>query len=171
MGETYRVSTSPRARVAPVDPRYAVAMTSALALAAEAGRAGDVPVGAVVLAAEGLVIGSGANDREAVGDVLGHAEVAALGAAARHTGSWRLDGATLVVTLEPCPMCCWAAQQARVERVVFGAWDDKAGACGSVWDLARDSRALHRLEVIGGVAAEESAALLRGFFEARRENL
>ena len=88
-------------------------MASALSLAAEAGRVGDVPVGAVVLSESGEVIGRGANDREVAGDVLGHAEVVALGAAARHTGSWRLDGATLVVTLEPCPMCCWAAQQAR----------------------------------------------------------
>lgn len=143
-------------------------MASALSLAAEAGRVGDVPVGAVVLDAAGEVIGRGGNDREVAGDVLGHAEVVALGAAARHTGSWRLDGATLVVTLEPCPMCCWAAQQARVERVVFGAWDDKAGACGSVWDLARDSKALHRMEVIGGVQASASAELLTDFFRARR---
>ena len=143
-------------------------MASALSLAAEAGRVGDVPVGAVVLSESGEVIGRGANDREVAGDVLGHAEVVALGAAARHTGSWRLDGATLVVTLEPCPMCCWAAQQARVARVVFGAWDDKAGACGSVWDLARDSKALHRMEVIGGVEEAASAALLTEFFRARR---
>jgi len=143
-------------------------METALDLAAAAGRAGDVPVGALVLSAEGQVLGTGANDREAAGDVLGHAEVVALGAAARHTGSWRLAGATLVVTLEPCPMCCWAAQQARVDRVVFGAWDDKAGACGSVWDLARDSRALHRMEVIGGVEASASAELLADFFRVRR---
>ena len=143
-------------------------MARALALASAAGEVGDVPVGAIVLSAQGEVIGEGGNDRELAADVLGHAEVSALRSAARHTGSWRLDGATLVVTLEPCPMCCWAAQQARVERVVFGAWDDKAGACGSVWDLARDSKALHRLEVIGGVQAEASAALLTEFFRARR---
>ena len=167
MRETYRVSP---VAVPPDDP-YAVWLGHALAAASATAGSGDVPIGAVVLSAEGEVIGTGWNVREAEGDPTGHAEVVALREAGRHTGSWRLDGATLVVTLEPCPMCCWAAQQARVERVVFGAWDDKAGACGSVWDLARDSRALHRLEVIGGVAAEESAALLRGFFESRRENL
>ncbi|HPB72272.1 MAG TPA: nucleoside deaminase [Phycicoccus sp.] len=165
-------------RRAALDPVYAAALATALELAAAAGRVGEVPVGAVVLGPDGLEWGRGANERErgsggaggGGGDVLGHAEVVALRAAARHTGSWRLTGATLVVTLEPCPMCCWAAQQARVERVVFAAWDDKAGACGSVWDLARDSRALHRMEVIGGVAgaAEASAALLREFFAARR---
>lgn len=143
-------------------------MARALELAAAAGRVGEVPVGAVVLSGAGELLGAGANDREAAGDVLGHAEVVALSAAARHTGSWRLAGATLVVTLEPCPMCCWAAQQARIDRVVFGAWDDKAGACGSVWDLARDARALHRMEVIGGVEEAAGAALLHEFFRARR---
>lgn len=152
----------------PADSLYAVAMARALELASAVGTSGDVPVGAVVLSSNGSVIGEGGNDREAEADILGHAEVSALRSAARHTGSWRLDGATLVVTLEPCPMCCWAAQQARVERVVFGAWDDKAGACGSVWDLARDRRALHRMEVIGGVLEAESAALLGEFFRSRR---
>ncbi len=151
-----------------LDPRYAVAMASAIDLAAAAGRRGDVPVGALVLSADGEVLGEGANTREQDGDVLGHAEVVALRAAGRHTGSWRLDDATLVVTLEPCPMCCWAAQQARIARVVFGAWDDKAGACGSVWDLARDRRALHPMEVIGGVRGQECARLLADFFRGRR---
>lgn len=143
-------------------------MGRALDLARAAAERGEVPVGAVVIDAEGAIIGEGRNDREATGDVLGHAEVAALRDAARQTGSWRQTGTTLVVTLEPCPMCCWAAQQARVDRIVFGAWDDKAGACGSVWDLARDSRALHRLEVLGGVRAAECAHLLSEFFRDRR---
>lgn len=143
-------------------------MDRALELAAAAARRGDVPVGAVVLDAAGSVIGLGANDRERHGDIAGHAEVVALREAGGRTGSWRLDGATLVVTLEPCPMCCWAAQQARLSRIVFGAWDDKAGACGSVWDLARDRRALHRLDVRGGLREPECSALLTDFFRTLR---
>ena len=125
-------------------------------------------MGALVVGVDGVVVGQGWNRREVDDDVLAHAEVVALRAAAVATGSWRLDGCTLVVTLEPCPMCCWAMQQARVDRVVFGAWDDKAGACGSVWDLARDRKALHRMEVVGGVLEEECAALLANFFRSRR---
>ncbi|HEX2704945.1 MAG TPA: nucleoside deaminase, partial [Candidatus Lustribacter sp.] len=113
-------------------------MGMALALASGAGAAGDVPVGAVVVSAAGEVIGQGANCREALADPTGHAEVVALREGARHTGSWRLTGATLVVTLEPCVMCAGALVLARVARVVIGAWDPKAGACGSVWDLVRD---------------------------------
>lgn len=152
----------------PVDPRYAGWMSRALDLAAVAGRAGDVPVGAVVLSGSGEVVGEGANIREAQGDPTGHAEVVALRAAARHTGSWRLEGCTLVVTLEPCPMCAGALLLARVATVVFGAWDPKAGACGSVWDLVRDRRANHWVEVVGGVREEECRRLLLDFFADRR---
>jgi len=152
----------------PVDPRYAGWMARALDLAAAAGRAGDVPVGAVVLSGAGEVIGEGANIREAQSDPTGHAEVVALRAAARHTGSWRLVDCTLVVTLEPCPMCAGAMLLARVATVVFGAWDPKAGACGSVWDLARDRRANHRVEVVGGVREQECGRLLLDFFAERR---
>ncbi len=152
----------------PVDPRYAGWMARALDLAAAAGQAGDVPVGAVVMSGAGEVIGEGANIREAQSDPTGHAEVVALRAAARHTGSWRLVDCTLVVTLEPCPMCAGAMLLARVATVVFGAWDRKAGACGSVWDLARDRRANHRVEVLGGVREQECGRLLLDFFAERR---
>jgi tRNA(adenine34) deaminase len=143
-------------------------MARALDLAAVAGRAGDVPVGAVVMSAAGEVVGEGANIREAQGDPTGHAEVVALRAAARHTGSWRLEHCTLVVTLEPCPMCAGAMLLARVATVVFGAWDPKAGACGSVWDLARDRRANHWVEVVGGIREAECGQLLLDFFADRR---
>ncbi|MFK5647572.1 nucleoside deaminase [Ornithinimicrobium sp. LYQ121] len=138
---------------------------------AEAGRvagSGDVPIGAVVVDRGGRVVGRGCNVREAEHDPTGHAEVVALRAAGEALGSWRLDGCSLVVTLEPCAMCAGAAVLSRVERIVFAAWDDKAGACGSVWDLPRDRRALHRPDVLGGVLAEEGAALLLGFFAGRR---
>ena len=128
----------------------------------------DVPVGAVVLSPAGEVIGRGRNAREATGDPTAHAEVLALRAAATAAGSWRLDGCTLVVTLEPCTMCAGALVLARVPRVVFGAWDAKAGAAGSVRDVVRDSRLNHVVEVLGGVLEAECAAVLREFFEARR---
>lgn len=144
-------------------------MERALALAASCLDDGDVPVGAVVLGPDGTVLGEGRNRREASGDATAHAEVDALRAAAGALGQgWRLPGATVVVTLEPCVMCTGALVAARVARTVFAAWDDKAGACGSVWDLARDPLSLHRLEVVGGVRAGESAALLRDFFASRR---
>jgi tRNA(adenine34) deaminase len=130
---------------------------------------GDVPVGAAVLGPDGRLLGTGLNVRERDGDPVGHAEILALRAAARALGSWRLDGCTLVATLEPCAMCAGALVQSRVARVVFGAWDDKAGACGSVWDLVRDRAALHRVEVVGGVREAECAALLTDFFEVRRD--
>ncbi|MGA8045332.1 MAG: tRNA adenosine(34) deaminase TadA [Dermatophilaceae bacterium] len=130
---------------------------------------GDVPVGAVVLGADGTQLGEGRNVRERDHDPTGHAEILALRAAAERLGTWRLDGCTLVVTLEPCAMCAGALIQARVRRVVFGAWDDKAGACGSVWDLVRDRAALHRVEVVGGVRERECAALLADFFAIRRD--
>lgn len=147
---------------------YAAWLGDALALAAAAAGSDDVPVGAVVIGADGVVIGRGRNVREEVGDPTGHAEIIALRDAAAAVGSWRLDGATLVVTLEPCVMCAGAAMAARVERIVFGAWDPKAGACGSVWDLTRDPLATHRVDIMGGVRAEEAAALLVEFFERKR---
>lgn len=144
------------------------AMERALALAAEAGEAGDVPVGAVVTDAAGRIIGEGRNEREATADPTAHAEVVALRAAAASIGSWNLDGCTLVVTLEPCVMCAGAVLQARVPRVVFGAWDEKAGAAGSVHDVLRDRRLPHRVEVVSGVGGDAASALLRAFFDQRR---
>jgi tRNA(adenine34) deaminase len=129
---------------------------------------GDVPIGAVVLDPSGTPVGRGRNVREADHDPTGHAEVVALREAARARGEWRLDGHTLVVTLEPCTMCAGAAVLSRVERVVFGAWDPKAGAVGSLWDVVRDRRLNHRPEVISGVRERESASLLEGFFAGRR---
>nr|WP_223128271.1 nucleoside deaminase [Terrabacter sp. MAHUQ-38] len=143
-------------------------MGQALDLAAATVGSQDVPVGALVLDPDGAVLGRGRNVREELGDPTGHAEVVAVREAAAATGSWRLEGCTLVVTLEPCVMCAGAAMAARLERVVFGAWDPKAGACGSVWDLTRDPLATHNVDVVGGVRAEESAALLVDFFEGRR---
>jgi tRNA(adenine34) deaminase len=144
------------------------AMGAALAEAGLALATGDVPVGAVVLDADGAVIGRGHNLREAAGDPLAHAEVVALRDAARRRGGWRLDDTTLVVTLEPCTMCAGAVLEARVGRLVFGAWDAKAGAVGSVLDVIRDRRPLPAVEVVAGVRAVESADLLRGFFQGRR---
>jgi tRNA(adenine34) deaminase len=149
------------------DP-WADSMRRALALAATAPATGDVPIGAVVVDPTGEVIAEAVNVRERDGDPTGHAEVAALRAAARHLGAWRLTGCTLVVTLEPCTMCAGAAVLARVDRLVFGAYDDKGGAVGSLWDVVRDRRLNHRPEVIGGVLAGESAALLEQFFAGRR---
>lgn len=143
-------------------------MRHALDLAARAATDGDVPVGAVVLDPSGAVIGEGWNLREVDADPTAHAEVVALRAAARHTGSWRLEDCTLVVTLEPCPMCAGAAMLARISRIVLGAWDPKLGATGSVWDVVRDRRATHRIEVVGGVLETEASRLLLDFFEARR---
>lgn len=144
------------------------AMRRALELAREAVADADVPVGAVVLDAEGRVVGEGRNVRERDGDPTGHAEVVALRAAAERLGAWRLDGCTLVVTLEPCTMCAGAIVGARIERLVLGAWDEKAGAVGSLWDVVRDRRLNHRPQVSSGLLAEESAALLRAFFGDRR---
>lgn len=143
-------------------------MRRALVLAAEAADAGEIPVGAVVTDAEGVVIGEGRNAREATHDPTAHAEVIALRAAAAATGSWNLSGCTLTVTLEPCLMCAGALLQAHVSRVVFGAWDEKAGAAGSMYDVVRDRRLPVRAEVVAGVRADEASALLRAFFESRR---
>ncbi|AYL39540.1 tRNA adenosine(34) deaminase TadA [Streptomyces fungicidicus] len=143
-------------------------MRLALDEAAGAVRGGDVPVGAVVLAPDGTtVLAAAHNEREAAGDPTAHAEVLALRRAAAELGEWRLAGCTLVVTLEPCTMCAGAIQQSRVDRVVYGARDEKAGAVGSLWDLVRDRRLNHRPEVIEGVLSEECARLLTEFFRER----
>lgn len=144
------------------------AMARALALAAEAAAAGEIPVGALVAGPDGRVLGEGRNDREATTDPTGHAEIVALREAAATRGTWNLSGCTLVVTMEPCVMCAGAILQARIGRVVFGAWDDKAGAAGSMYDVLRDRRLPSRAEVIGGVREGEAVALLRAFFSDRR---
>lgn len=132
-----------------------------LALATE-----DVPIGAVVIDADGNVVGRGRNQREATGDPMAHAEVVALQDAARHLGNWNLAGTTLIVTLEPCLMCAGAILAARVETVAFGAWDQKAGAAGSVYDVLRDLRLPYRVEVYSGIEEEACARLLTEFFSA-----
>jgi len=129
---------------------------------------GDVPVGAVVVGPDGSVVGVGHNDREGSGDPTAHAEVVALRAAAAGVGSWRLTGCTLVVTLEPCTMCAGAAVLARLDRIVYGAADPKAGAAGSLFDVVRDRRLNWRPEVVSGVLAERSGALLQEFFGTHR---
>ena len=136
--------------------------------AALAPATGDVPVGAIVVGPDGTIIGRGHNAREATGDPTAHAEVLALREAAQVVGEWRLSGCTLVVTLEPCAMCAGAILLARVPRLVLGAWDPKAGATGSVWDLVRDRRMNHRVEVLGGVREAECAQQLVDFFAQHR---
>jgi len=143
-------------------------MRLALAQADLALDSGDVPVGAIVVDADGGVLGVGHNAREATGDPTAHAEVIAMRAAANALDQWRLIDCTLVVTLEPCTMCAGALVLARVARVVFGAADPKAGAVGSLWDVVRDRRLNHRPEVVGGVLAAECGELLSAFFESRR---
>jgi tRNA(adenine34) deaminase len=138
------------------------------ALSVAPSSAGDVPVGAVVLAPDGAELAVGHNERELTGDPTGHAEIVAMRAAAAVLGSWRLTGCTLVVTLEPCTMCAGALVLARVQTLVFGAWEPKTGAVGSLWDVVRDRRLTHRPEVYSGVLEAECAALLRGFFTDRR---
>lgn len=144
-------------------------MRLALTEARLADGSADVPVGAVVVSASGEVLGRGHNVREAIGDPTGHAEIEALRSAARAVGSWRLDGASLVVTLEPCTMCAGALVLARVGRLVYGAEDPKAGAVGSLWDVVRDRRLNHRPEVVRGVLADECAEVLRSFFRTHRD--
>lgn len=137
--------------------------------AAAAAPAGDVPVGAVLFAADGTELARAANSREATGDPTAHAEILALRAAAKvHGDGWRLKGTTLAVTLEPCTMCAGALVLARVHRVVFGAWEPKTGAVGSLWDVVRDRRLTHRPQVRGGVLEKECAAVLEDFFRAQR---
>ena len=150
------------------DERYAAWMGLALDLAEASARDGDVPVGCVVVSPAGDVVGTGRNRREVDHDPTAHAEVVALRAAARALGTWRLEDCTLVVTLEPCPMCAGALVLARVGRLVLGAWDPKLGATGSVWDIVRDRRANHRVEVVGGVREPECSQLLLDFFATHR---
>jgi tRNA(adenine34) deaminase len=142
-------------------------MEEALALAEAAAAEGEIPVGAVVVDREGTIIGRGRNRRES-GDPLGHAELIAIGEAARAVGDWRLEGTTMVVTLEPCAMCAGALVNARVERLIFGAYDPKAGFCGTLGNLVQDPRLNHRLEVIGGFEEERSRELLQRFFQTLR---
>ncbi|WP_397218249.1 nucleoside deaminase [Nocardioides terrisoli] len=148
--------------------RWEEPMRLALAEAARALPAGDVPIGAVVLGPSGEVVGSGHNIRERDGDPTGHAELVALREAAAARGEWRLAGCTLVVTLEPCTMCAGATVLSRVDRLVFGAYDEKAGAVGSLWDVVRDRRLNHRPEVVAGVLADESTTLIEDFFAGHR---
>nr|WP_090278336.1 nucleoside deaminase [Mycolicibacterium komanii] len=141
---------------------------AALAAAAAAGPQ-DVPIGAVVVSADGTELARAANAREALGDPTAHAEILAIRAAAKELGDgWRLEGATLAVTVEPCTMCAGALVMARVARVVFGAWEPKTGAVGSLWDVVRDRRLTHRPQVRGGVLADQCAALLEAFFSRQR---
>ena len=143
-------------------------MRAALAEAEAAVDTGDVPVGAVVLDAAGTVIARGRNSREADGDPTAHAEIVAIRAAARSVGEWRLDGLTLVVTLEPCTMCAGAITAARLSRLVYGAADPRAGAVGSIWDVVRDQRLAPVPEVVGGVLADECLNAIRRFFSEHR---
>jgi tRNA(adenine34) deaminase len=147
---------------------FEAAMRAALAQARAAPDTGDVPVGAVVLDAAGTVIARGRNRREADGDPTAHAEIVAIRAAARSVGEWRLDGLTLVVTLEPCTMCAGAITAARLSRLVYGAADPRAGAVGSLWDVVRDQRLAPVPEVVGGVLAEECLNVIRRFFSEHR---
>ena len=145
------------------------AMTFALSLAKMTSiSSSDVPVGAVIIDANGNIISTGHNQRELIKDSTAHAELIAIKSANRSLSSWRLEDLTLVVTLEPCLMCAGGILQSRINRVVFGAWDEKAGACGSVWDVLRDGRSLHKVEVIGGVLENECAELLSNFFSQKR---
>ena len=143
-------------------------MQQAILLAKETAIKGDVPVGALVVNDAGNVIGQGANLREQNNDPTAHAEIVAIRDAAKKIGNYRLDELTMVVTLEPCGMCAGAIAQSRIKRLVFGAFDKKAGAVGSVWDLLRDTRAIYNPEVIGGVLAAESSSTLRDFFKNYR---
>ena len=147
---------------------YKALMQQAISLAKEAGLKGDVPVGALVVDDSGNVVGQGANLREQDNDPTAHAEIVAIRNAAKKLGNYRLDELTMVVTLEPCGMCAGAIAQSRIKRLVFGSFDEKAGAVGSVWDLVRDPRNLTRIEVVSGLLADECAVLLSEFFEEKR---
>ena len=139
-------------------------MQEAIAIAKSATKTGDVPVGAIVINKDGVLVGRGFNEREARNDPTAHAEVVAIRSAAARLQNSRLDGCTLIVTLEPCAMCAGAIAQSRISHLVFGAWDTKAGAVGSVWDVLRDPRAIYKVEVTAGVLERECAALLSEFF-------
>ncbi|MHA7219117.1 tRNA adenosine(34) deaminase TadA [Arthrobacter sp. MDT1-48-3] len=158
------MTPSPRA----MDAEHRAWMGLALDAAVRTHASSDVPIGAVVVGPGGVVLGTGWNQREELGDPTAHAEVQAIRAAAARLGAWRLEGCTLVVTLEPCAMCAGASVLARIPRVVFGAWDEKAGASGSVFDVLRERRLNHWTEVFPGVREDECARLLREFFVTQR---
>ena len=143
-------------------------MQAALSLAKVAGDNGDVPVGAIVVNEAGEILGAGQNLREKNNDPSAHAEIVAMRQAAEKIGNWRLDDLTMVVTLEPCAMCAGAISQSRFKRLVFGTWDEKAGAVGSVWDLVRDGRSLNKVEVVSGVMEQECGDVLKSFFSSKR---
>jgi tRNA(adenine34) deaminase len=147
---------------------YQLIMQAALSLAKVAGDSGDVPVGAIVVNEAGEILGIGQNLREKNNDPSAHAEIVAMRQAAEKMGSWRLDDLTMVVTLEPCAMCAGAISQSRFKRLVFGTWDEKAGAVGSVWDLVRDGRSLNKVEVVSGVMEQECGQVLKSFFSSKR---
>ena len=139
-------------------------MRDAIAIASAATSTGDIPVGAIVINKDGVVVGKGSNEREANNDPTAHAEMVAIRNAASRLQNSRLDGCTLIVTLEPCAMCAGAIAQSRISHVIFGAWDEKAGAVGSVWDVLRDPRSIFKVEVTAGILEKECAALLKDFF-------
>jgi tRNA(adenine34) deaminase len=139
-------------------------MREALLVAKSALSAGDVPVGAVIINKDGVIVGKGFNEREANNDPTAHAEVVAIRNAAARLQNSRLDGCTMIVTLEPCAMCAGAIAQSRISKLIFGAWDEKAGAVGSVWDVLRDPRSIFKVEVTSGILEDECAALLKDFF-------
>ena len=145
-------------------------MLQAISIAKSALATNDVPVGAIVVNRDGVVIGKGFNEREATNDPTAHAEIVALRSATSRLQNSRLDGCTLVVTLEPCAMCAGAIAQARISHLIFGAWDEKAGAVGSVWDVIRDPRALYKVDVTAGVLKDDCAELLQTFFESQRKS-
>ncbi|MEI6407342.1 MAG: tRNA adenosine(34) deaminase TadA [Actinomycetes bacterium] len=147
---------------------YEAFMAKAIAIAQEALQSNDVPIGALVINTQGEIVGVGRNRRLQDNDPTAHAEIVALREAARADRNWRLDDHVLIVTLEPCAMCAGAISQARIKTLVFGAWDKKAGAVGSVWDVLRDPRALYKVEVIAGLMESECAALLTDFFSEFR---
>ena len=147
---------------------YKELMQQALLLAKEAANHGDVPVGAIIVDEQGAVIGRGKNERVKNNDPLAHAEIMAIKDAASKLSNWRFDQLTLIVTLEPCAMCAGAIAQSRFERLVFGSFDEKAGAAGSIWDLIRDARALTQIEVVSGVLADDCALVLSDFFASKR---
>jgi tRNA(adenine34) deaminase len=147
---------------------YKELMQQALLLAKEAANHGDVPVGAIIVDENGAIIGRGKNERVKNNDPLAHAEIVAIKDAASKLSNWRFDQLTLIVTLEPCAMCAGAIAQSRFERLVFGSFDEKAGAAGSIWDLIRDARALTQIEVVSGVLADECALVLSDFFASKR---
>ena len=143
-------------------------MQQAISLAKDAAAHNDVPVGAIVVNEQGEVLGTGHNLREENNDPTAHAEIVAMREAASKINNWRMDDLTIIVTLEPCAMCAGAISQSRFKRLVFGAWDEKAGAVGSVWDVIRDQRNLNKVEVVSGVLEKDCSQILTNFFEGKR---